>query len=88
MDNPQQLLNLKARLKTLLGRDVDVMKTRDGRYCCEFLDMANPKPLELVGTTEVEACEKLIAYLERRRQAEPEWLRDDEKSVEDTGKPG
>ena len=57
---------IKSRLHQLLGRDIEVNPTKDGRFVCEFADFNNPHPAALIGSTELEAYQKLLNYVERR----------------------
>lgn len=56
---------LKKTLSSQLGREVGVVKLRSGKFICKYLNY-NMSPLALVGETELEAYQKLAAYLKTR----------------------
>jgi hypothetical protein len=79
-----ELPEIKQRLHQLLGRDVDVQQVRGGKFACEYLDaqiLASPKTL--VGDTELDACQRLLTYLE----AHPKPRESGENIVEDVTDP-
>lgn len=58
------LETLKDKASELLGREVEVDQTRDGRYIVLFMSLtASPPPK---GDTEEEALEKFIKWFEAR----------------------
>jgi len=56
----------KAAIKSFLGRDVGIEKTRFGKFICKFVDYDNPHPANLVGETEELAYQNLLTYLQER----------------------
>lgn len=57
---------LKAEIDNLLGRDVGVEQTRDGKWICKYADYNNPHPAQLVGDTEEIAYAHLLSYLKSK----------------------
>jgi len=54
-------------LEALLGRPVDVVQTKKGKWAVEYINYT-VKATDLVGETEEEAVDKLLAFLYRRKQ--------------------
>ena len=54
-------------LETLLGRPAEVVQTKRGKWAVEYINYA-AKATDLVGETEEEAVDKLLAFLYRRKQ--------------------
>jgi hypothetical protein len=62
---------LKRQITKILGRSVEVEKTRSGRYICRYVDFGM-SPISLVGESEAEAYQKLLQYLQKKEEESPE----------------
>ena len=62
---------LKRQIAKILGRSVEVEKTKSGRYICRYVNFGM-SPISLVGDSETEAYQKLLQYLQKKEENSPE----------------
>jgi hypothetical protein len=64
---------LKKQIQKLLGREVGIEALRNGRFLCKYVEYGVSN-LSLVGETETEALQKLLAYLQdkKKNDSDPE----------------
>ena len=59
---------LLERAAALAGRDIEIERTKDGKYIVLFMSLLESPPPK--GSTEKEALEKFIAWAEARPKVE------------------